>query len=140
MSDSIQQEIEKQTRASEHELLEQLLDPKVQESLSILVKELPKLTELLTLLSDSYDTVKSLATDEVLKSDTVEAITEMIEPIKSSVKNVAATAIEAKDEAEESTEVIGIFGLLRILKDPEAQKLFRFVNAYLKVAAERNNQ
>ncbi|WP_186578235.1 DUF1641 domain-containing protein [Aquibacillus kalidii] len=137
MSESFQQENDQHKSVSEKELLEQLLDPQVQESLTTLIKELPKLTELVTLLSKSYDTVQSFATDDVFKSDTVGAITEMVEPIKSSVKNVAATAIEAKDESEKSTEVIGLFGLLKMLKDPQAQKLFRFVNAYLKISAER---
>lgn len=53
---------------------------------------------------------------------------------------MAATAIEAKDRADESTEVIGLFGLLKLLKDPQAQKMFRFVNAYLQISAERNNK
>lgn len=35
---------------------------------------------------------------------------------------MAATAIEAKDRADESNEVISIFGLLKLLKDPQAQK------------------
>ncbi len=39
---------------------------------------------------------------------------------------MAATAIEAKDRADESNEVIGLFGLLKLLKDPQAQKMFRF--------------
>ena len=128
------------TGQGEQELLEQLLKPEVQESLTVLVEELPKLTELVSILSKSYDTVNALANDEVFKSDTAGAISEMMGPVTSSVKNVAATAIEAKDEAEKSQEVIGIFGLLKMLKDPQAQKLFRFVNAYLKVAAEKNNQ
>jgi uncharacterized protein YjgD (DUF1641 family) len=56
------------------------------------------------------------------------------------VKNVAATAIEAKDRAQDNHEVIGLFGLLKMLKDPQAQKLFRFVHAYLEVSSEKNNQ
>ncbi|MEC0305134.1 DUF1641 domain-containing protein, partial [Terribacillus saccharophilus] len=32
------------------------------------------------------------------------------------------------------------FGLLKLLKDPQAQKMFRFVNAYLQISAERNNK
>ncbi|WP_347553137.1 DUF1641 domain-containing protein (plasmid) [Pseudalkalibacillus hwajinpoensis] len=123
----------------ERELLDQLLDPQVQESLTTLIKELPKLTELVNILSKSYDTVQSLATDDILKSDTSEFLTEIVGPMKSSVKGVAATVIESKDQAEKSSEVIGIFGLLKMLKDPQAQKLFRFVNAYLNVSAERNN-
>ncbi|WP_347551249.1 DUF1641 domain-containing protein [Pseudalkalibacillus hwajinpoensis] len=121
-------------------LLDRLLEPQVQESLNVLITELPKVTELVTMLSKSYDTVQSIATDEVLMSDTTEFITELIAPVKSSAKEVAANVIEAKEHAEKSSEVIGVFGLLKMLKDPQAQKLFRFANAYLKVSGERNNQ
>ncbi|ELK44260.1 DUF1641 domain-containing protein [Halobacillus sp. ACCC02827] len=131
---------QKAVTQDERELLDQLSNPEVQESLTTLVKELPKLTELVTILSASYDTVQSFATDEVLKEDTAGFLSEIVEPVKTSVKDVAATAIEAKDQAEKSNEVIGLFGLLKMLKDPQAQKLFRFVNAYLKVSAERNHK
>jgi uncharacterized protein YjgD (DUF1641 family) len=122
------------------ELLDQLLKPEVQESLTTLVDQLPKLTELVNVLTKSYDFAQSVATDEVLKNDTVGAITEIFEPVTHTVKNVAATAIEAKDRAEESNEVIGLFGLLKMLKDPQAQKLFRFVNAYLEISNERGRK
>ncbi|MDR4191449.1 DUF1641 domain-containing protein [Bacillus cereus] len=122
------------------DVLDQLLKPEVQESLTTLVEQLPKLTELVNILTKSYDFAQTVATDEVLKSDTVSAITELVEPVKDTVKSMAATAIEAKDRAEESNEVIGLFGLLKLLKDPQAQKMFRFVNAYLQISAERNNK
>lgn len=122
---------------SQFEILEQLLKPGVQEELTTLVEQLPKLTELANVLTKSYDFAQSVATDEVLKNDTVGAIQEMFEPIKDNVKSIAANAIEAKDRAEGRDEVIGLFGLLKMLKDPQAQKLFRFVNAYLQVAGER---
>lgn len=122
------------------DVLDQLLKPEVQESLTTLVEQLPKLTELVNILTKSYDFAQTVATDEVLKSDTVGAITELVEPVKDTVKSMAATAIEAKDRSEESNEVIGLFGLLKLLKDPQAQKMFRFVNAYLQISAERNNK
>ncbi|MGN4432214.1 DUF1641 domain-containing protein [Bacillus cereus group sp. MYBK88-1] len=122
------------------DVLDQLLKPEVQESLTTLVEQLPKLTELVNILTKSYDFAQTVATDEVLKSDTVGAITELVEPVKDTVKSMAATAIEAKDRANESNEVIGLFGLLKLLKDPQAQKMFRFVNAYLQISAERNNK
>ena len=121
------------------ELLNQLLQPEVQTSLTALIEQLPKLTEIVNVLTRTYDLTKSLATDEVLKSDTVGAITELVEPVKETVQTIAATAIEAKDRAEESNEVIGLFGLLRMLKDPQAQKLFRFMNAYLQISSEKNS-
>lgn len=104
------------------DVLDQLLKPEVQESLTTLVEQLPKLTELVNILTKSYDFAQTVATDEVLKSDTVSAITELVEPVKDTVKSMAATAIEAKDRADESNEVIGLFGLLKLLKDPQAQK------------------
>ncbi|MDI7742787.1 MAG: DUF1641 domain-containing protein [Psychrobacillus sp.] len=122
------------------DLLDQLLKPEVQESLTTLVEQLPKLTEVVTLLTKTYDLAQLVATDEVLKSDTVSAIKEMSEPVIGSVKSIAATAIEAKDRADATNETIGLFGLLKLLKDPEAQKLFRFANAFLEVQAERKTQ
>ena len=98
------------------------------------------MTELVNILTKSYDFAQSVATDEVLKNDTVGAITEIVEPVKETVKSVAQTAIEAKDRADSSTEIIGLFGLLKMLKDPQAQKLFRFANAYLQISEERNRQ
>ncbi|WP_050182691.1 DUF1641 domain-containing protein [Domibacillus robiginosus] len=122
------------------DVLDQLLKPEVQESLTALVEQLPKLTELAAILTKTYDFAQSVATDEVLKNDTVSAITELAEPVTHTVKNLAATAIEAKDRADESHEVIGLFGLMKMLKDPQAQKMFRYANAFLQVSNERANQ
>jgi uncharacterized protein YjgD (DUF1641 family) len=142
MAETIAQSKSEERIATQEKLdvLDQLLKPEVQESLTILVEQLPKLTELVNLLTKSYDVAQSLATDEVLKSDTVGAITELATPVVDSVKGLAATAIEAKDRADANQEVIGLFGLLRMLKDPQAQKLFRFANAFLQISAERNSQ
>jgi uncharacterized protein YjgD (DUF1641 family) len=125
-----------QSVKDERELLEQLLKPEVQKSITTLVELLPQLTDLVTTLAKSTETVKSLVTDERLQQDTVGAMKEFVGPVTNTVKQVAANVIEAKDRAEESQEVIGIFGLLKMLKDPQAQKLFRFLNAYLQVSAE----
>lgn len=122
------------------DVLDQLLKPEVQESLTILVSQLPKLTELVTVMNKSYDFAQAVATDEILKNDTMGAIQDIVEPVKDSIKNIAATAIEAKDRADESNEVISLFGLLKMMKDPQVQKLFRFFNAYLQISGERNNQ
>lgn len=146
MSESItqthpEQEASKSAVSKEQlEVLDQLLKPEVQESLTVLVEQLPKLTELVGVLTKSYDFVQTVASDEVLKNDTVNAIKELAEPVVHSAKNMAATVIEAKDRANASNENIGLFGLMKMMKDPEAQKLFRFVNAYLQVAGERSQQ
>lgn len=122
------------------ELLEQLLKPETQNSLAVLIEQLPKLTEMVGTLTHSYDFVKTLANDETFKSDMVGAIAEIGGPVKDSVKTVAANVIEAKDRADASQETIGLFGLLKLLKDPEAQRMFRFVQAYLQVSGEKRGR
>lgn len=122
------------------ELLEQLLKPETQNSLTVLIEQLPKLTEMVGTLTQSYDFVKTLANDATFKSDMVGAIAEIGGPVKDSVKTVAANVIEAKDRADASQETIGLFGLLKLLKDPEAQRMFRFVQAYLQVSGEKRGR
>ncbi|WHY55920.1 DUF1641 domain-containing protein [Peribacillus simplex] len=142
MSETITQSQTEQLNARQKQLdvLDQLLKPEVQESLNTLVEQLPKLTELVNILTKSYDFAQSVATDDVLKNDTVSAISEIATPVVHSVKGLAANAIEAKDRAEVNHDVIGLFGLLKMMKDPQAQKLFRFAQAFLEVSAERKNQ
>lgn len=125
---------------SDQALLEKLSNPEVQASLNTLVEQLPQLTELVNLLTKSYTVTKQLATDEVFKSDIVHATTEIVGPVIEGARAMALNAVEAKDRAEKSQEVIGVFGLMKMLKDPQAQKLFRFVSAYLEVCNERSNQ
>lgn len=127
-------------QATPQALLEQLLKPEIQNSLTTLIEQLPKLTEMMSTLAQSYDFVKTLANDATFKSDMVGAIAEIGGPVKESAKTIAANVIEAKDRAETSQETIGVFGLLKLLKDPEAQRLFRFVQAYLQVSGEKRGQ
>ena len=122
----------------QQQLMDQLSKPEVQESLTQLIEQLPKITEMLNGLANAYSVTQTLAKDEVFLNDTKGAVKEIIEPLVDEVKNIAATAIEAKDRADDSKEVIGVFGLMKMLKDPQAQKLFRFINAYLKVAGENS--
>ncbi|OEC01082.1 hypothetical protein GY31_16755 [Lysinibacillus sphaericus] len=142
MSETNNQAQSEQLTVSQEQLdvLDQLLKPEVQESLTTLVEQLPKLTEMMTLLTKSYEFAQAVATDDVLKSDTVGAVTEMAGPVVGSAKQLAATAIEAKDRASESQEVIGLFGLVKMIKDPQVQNVFRFVNAFLQVNAERKSK
>lgn len=121
------------------DILDQLLKPEVQDSLTTLVEKLPQLTELVDLMTKSYDVAKAVATDETLKNDTSEFMKEIAGPVTSSAKNMAATIIEAKDLASKNTETIGLFGLMKMIKDPEAQRIFRFLSAYLEISGQRNH-
>lgn len=121
------------------DVLDQLLDPKVQQSLTALVNELPKLAEMVTTLTSIYDVAQGLATDKVFTNDMVSATSEIVGPVVKSAKGLAATAIEAKDRADVSHEQIGLFGILKLLKDPQVQSIFRFANAFLEVSKENKN-
>ncbi|WP_150268739.1 DUF1641 domain-containing protein [Paenibacillus tepidiphilus] len=144
MSDTITQTQPEQegakTAYTKADVLDQLLKPEVQESLTTLIEQLPQITQLVGALTKSYDFVQAVASDEVLKNDTVGAIKELADPVVGSVKNMAATVIEAKDRANASTETVSLFGLMKMLKDPQVQKLLRFLNAYLQVSGERSGR
>lgn len=68
-----------QTSLTKEDVLDQLLKPEVQESLTTLIEQLPQLTQLVGVLTKSMDFVQSVASDEVLKNDTVGAIKEIAE-------------------------------------------------------------
>jgi uncharacterized protein YjgD (DUF1641 family) len=67
-------------------------------------------------------------------------IQEVVKPIEEKVKGYASAAIEANDRAEQSDATIGLFGMLKLLKDPELQRMLRFSQAYLDILGERKNQ
>jgi uncharacterized protein YjgD (DUF1641 family) len=139
---SVESQIASSTENSgQNDVLDQLLKPEVQESLTVLVENLPKLAEMVTFLTKSYDVVQSLLTDRVLLDDLAGGIQEFVKPVQGKVKEYAAAAIEANDRAQANeTTTIGLFGLLRMLKDPQVQKLFRFAQAYLDIMSEQQKQ
>jgi uncharacterized protein YjgD (DUF1641 family) len=122
------------------DVLNQLLKPEVQEALIGLVDQLPKIAEMMNMLTKTYDLAQKVASDRVLIQDTVGGIMEVVKPIEEKVKGYASAAIEASDRAEQSNETIGLFGMLKLLKDPELQKMLRFSQAYLDILGERKKQ
>lgn len=119
------------------DVLDQLLKPEVQEALTQLVDQLPKLSEMMTLLTKTYDLAQKVAADRVLIQDMVGGIQEVVKPLEEKVKGYASAAIEANDRADESDATIGVFGMLKLLKDPELQRMLRFGQAYLDILGER---
>ena len=135
MSDTLKQQ--SSPTAAQEELLTQLSKPEVQESLITLLNQLPQLTEVVTALNKSYEFAQSVATDKVLVDDFANTAKEFAEPVTKTAKNIAVNVMEAKERAEQSTEVISIFGLMKMLKDPQIQKVLRFASAYLQISNER---
>ncbi|RXZ82654.1 DUF1641 domain-containing protein [Paenibacillaceae bacterium] len=119
------------------DVLDQLLKPEVQEALTVLVDQLPRLSEMMALLTKTYDLAEKVANDRVLIDDTVGALKEVVKPIEEKVKGYASAAIEANDRADQSESTIGLFGMVKLLKDPELQRMLRFGQAYLDILGER---
>ncbi|CAM3931083.1 DUF1641 domain-containing protein [Cohnella lubricantis] len=143
MSQISQEALESQDAAVQRnpqELLDQLLKPEVQESLTVLVDNLPKLTEMVTFLTAAFDFAKNVATDKVLINDFAHGIGEFVKPVAEKAKGIAAAAIEANERAEADTSTIGMFGVLKLLKDPQVQKTLKFTQAFLGALSENKQQ
>ncbi|RUS49047.1 DUF1641 domain-containing protein [Cohnella sp. AR92] len=119
------------------DVLDQLIKPEIQDSLNVLVENLPKLAEMVTFLTKAYDFAQNVATDKVLINDFAHGIGEFVKPVVDKTKNIAAAAIEAGDRAQTETATIGLFGLLKMLKDPQLQKTLRFAQAFLTALGEK---
>ncbi len=124
----------------EADVLDQLMKPEVQKSLTELVENLPKLAEMVTLLTKAYDVAQTAANDRVLIEDLKGGLEEFVKPIKEKAKGIAAAAIEANDRARTETTTIGLFGLLKMLKDPQVQKMLRFAQAFLDELSKSQKQ
>ncbi|MGQ3477131.1 DUF1641 domain-containing protein [Paenibacillus sp. TY11] len=134
---AVTQEATKESR----DVLDQLMKPEVQQSLTVLVENLPKLTEMVTLMTDAYDVARSLATDPVFIGDMKSSMGEFVKPVTESAKGLASAAIEANDRVQTTdTGSVGLFGLLKMLKDPNVQKTLRFSQAFLDILNERQRE
>ncbi|OMF30040.1 hypothetical protein BK133_16860 [Paenibacillus sp. FSL H8-0548] len=123
------------------DVLDQLMKPEVQESLTVLVDSLPKLAEMVTLMTKAYDFAQGIATDKVLINDFAQGIGEFVKPVQEKAKGIAAAAIEAGERSQEAANSsVGLFAMLKMLKDPEVQKTLRFAQAFLSVLSERKNE
>ncbi|AWB46395.1 hypothetical protein DCC85_20985 [Paenibacillus sp. CAA11] len=123
-----------------NDVLDQLMKPEVQQSLTTLVENLPKLTEMVTVLTKFYDVANSLAGDKVFVDDIKAGFSGVAGPVIGKVKGAASAAIEANDRAQNDQSSIGLFGMLKMLKDPNVQKALRFGQAYLDILSDRNKQ
>ncbi|MNW25560.1 hypothetical protein D3C74_23040 [compost metagenome] len=133
---AVTQEATQETR----DVLDQLMKPEVQQSLTVLVENLPKLTEMVTVMTNAYDVAKSLATDPVFIGDMKSSMGEFVKPVTESAKGLASAAIEAGDRVQTESGSVGLFALLKMLKDPNVQKTLRFSQAFLEILNERQRE
>ena len=81
-----------------------------------------------------------MANDRILIQDMIGGISDIVKPLGEKAKTYASAVIEASDRADESDEQIGLFGMIKLMKDPELQRMLRFSQAYLEILAEKRKQ
>lgn len=114
---------------------ELLLQPEMQESLAAFIHELPRLATTLTMFGKLCDVAKETITDPDLMAGLEQAVREKA---GGTLGGMWSAVQEAKQRAEENcNQHIGIFGLMRWLKEPAVQNNLRFVQALLNVLSER---
>lgn len=99
MSQTITQQAEVARTATlaleQMDVLDQLMKPEIQQSITVLVANLPKLAEITTILTKTYDLVQTVANDHVLIEDLKGGMEEFVKPIQDKAKVIAQAAIEA---------------------------------------------
>ena len=133
------QNAKRRGRTQWQDVLEQLLKPEFHDFLTVLVDNMPKLAEMVTCLTKAYDFAQTVATDKVMINDFVHGIGEFVKSVTEKAKGIAAPAIEANDSAQADTTMIGMFGIVRMLKDPHVQKKLRFTLVFLALWQKTNN-
>ncbi|MDF2726242.1 MAG: hypothetical protein K0Q59_5920, partial [Paenibacillus sp.] len=92
------------------DVLDQLMKPEVQQSLTVLVDNLPKLAEMVTLMTKAYDFAQGIATDKVLINDFAQGIGEFVKPVQEKAKGIATAAMEAGERSQEAAgTTVGLF-------------------------------
>lgn len=119
-----------------HIALDDLLKkPEIQASLVTLVEGLPQMAMLVRALSKACEVSKEALQDGEMLGAIDEALRGAMEGPVASITEVWQ---EAKQRAAANChQTIGLFGMLRLLKDPMVQRNLHLVQALLSVMAER---
>jgi uncharacterized protein YjgD (DUF1641 family) len=120
------------------DLTELLLQPEVQQAVTELIQQLPKLAPLVSLLGTGVEVATQALSDAEMMGGLESMVREKAEPLQTTVQNAAEAIREAKSRAEKDSTYIGIFGVLRLLKDENVQYALRFVQGMSDVVSERN--
>ncbi|GGJ12472.1 hypothetical protein GCM10010885_22330 [Alicyclobacillus cellulosilyticus] len=127
-------------RNAQVDLEDLLLQPETQEALTTVLEQLPKLAKMLTVLGKLCDVAEAALTDGEMLQAATDLLKEKTQPIQDKVKEGMAVIQEARARAAQDHTKVGLFTLLRLLKDPTVQKNLRFLHALLSVLAERSEQ
>lgn len=123
---------------SQADAFELLLKPENQDALRTIVEELPKLATAMRLFGKLYDAAEEVLSDGATVGAIEEILRDKAQPAWNKYKSVTDAAREAKDRAKNDNTHYGVFGILKLLKDPTLQKNLRFVQAFLEIQGEHS--
>ncbi|RXT04546.1 DUF1641 domain-containing protein [Ammoniphilus sp. CFH 90114] len=106
------------------------------DALLSLVEKLPRITQAVEML-EKVTPLFDLVTKKENIVSAVEVAGIIAAPVTERVQEGLSMAKEAKARAEQNRQDVGLFGLLRILKDPTVQDSLKFVQAFLEVLSEK---
>jgi uncharacterized protein YjgD (DUF1641 family) len=122
---------------SKDDVFDLLLQPEIQQSLATIIEYLPRVAAMLATLNKVCDVAKEVLTDGELMGALDQMIREKTKPMQGKLGDLSSAVQEAKERAAQSNAQIGLFGILRLLKEPVVQKNLRFVQALCEVLSER---
>jgi len=130
---------ETQTATKYRDISEVLLDEDVEQSLVTLLEQLPKLTSIISMASTAAGLLQEAVTDPELMDIAKDMTKEKLAPLQSRWLEAKEILRDTRLQAEQDTAYIGVFGLLRILKDPQVQKSLRYIQAFLRTLEARQS-
>lgn len=105
-----------------------------------LVDKLPKLVEMLDSVEPMIEFAQAVLSDRQSLQHLLAGAEDLVKPAKDKVQEGLSIMEEAKRRAQADRTPVGIFSLLKLLKDPNVQYGIHFAQAALAVLGERKSR
>lgn len=102
-----------------------------------LVDKLPKLVETINAIEPMAEFVQAVLNDRQSLENLVRGAEDLVKPAKDTLQEGLSIVAEAKRRAADDRTPVGIFSLLKLLKDPTVQYGIHFAQAMVAVLGER---
>lgn len=102
-----------------------------------LVDKLPKLVETINAIEPMAEFVQAVLNDRQSLENLVRGAEDLVKPAKDTLQEGLSIVAEAKKRAADDRIPVGIFSLLKLLKDPTVQYGIHFAQAMVAVLGER---
>ncbi|WP_332645462.1 hypothetical protein [Lysinibacillus sp. 54212] len=109
------------------------------EALVGLLEKLPKLLQIIDKLEDVLDFATAVLRDQQTIDYATASIQSYTEPVVEKGKQGLLLVKEIQQRAEDTTEPVKLFTIMKWLKDPSVQKSLKYVQATLQVLNKKSN-